>query len=151
MKNIIFSVVLVLTFVLAGNSFGQILCVKNKTANLRSSPSLTGSIVILQVPRHYPLDIQGENGDFLYVRDFQGRDGWVAKSVVHPEAGIIVNVRIVNVRSGPGKDHEVLFKARRGVTFRVLQNQLNWLYVEHETGKKGWIYKDLVWGLKSKA
>ncbi len=138
---------LALTLLFTSQSFGQFMCVNERTANLRSSPSLTGSLVVLQAPRHYPLQVQEENGDFLRVRDYQGRDGWVAKSVVAPANGVVVNAGTVNVRSGPGKNHAVIFKARKGVTFRVHQDQMGWIYVEHESGKKGWIFKDLVWGI----
>jgi len=119
-----------LVFLFGGTSLAQVLCVKEKSANLRSSPSLTGSIVLLQVPKHYPLQIQKEQGDFLEVRDFQGREAWVAKSVVGQENGVIVNAGSVNLRSGPGKNNKVVFKARRGVTFQVLRDQDHWLLVD---------------------
>lgn len=149
MKRVLLSIVLVLGLGVAGNAFSQTLCVKVRTADLRSSPSFTGSVVLLQVPRHYPLIVQAENGDFLRVSDFLGREGWIAKSLLGEQEGVVVNARVANVRSGPGEDHAVLFKARQGVTFRVLEVGSDWLRVKHESGKQGWIYKSLVWGLES--
>ncbi|HKI51614.1 MAG TPA: SH3 domain-containing protein [Geothermobacteraceae bacterium] len=147
MKSFKLLIPVVLSLLLAGQAFGQVLSITERTVNLHSSPSLTGSLVVLQVPLYYPLQVEDERGNFFLVRDYRGRDAWVEKSVVGPESGIIVKADAANVRSGPGKDHEVIFKARQGVTFLVLKNQQDWLYVEHESGRKGWIHKSLTWGL----
>jgi SH3-like domain-containing protein len=151
MRIFIFSIVLLLTLVATGSVFGQKLCIKEHSADLLSSPSRSGSVVVLQIPKYYPLDVLGENGDFFRVRDFLGRNGWVEKALVQPQISIVVISSIANVRSGAGKDHEILFKARRGVTFRVLENRHGWLHVEHESGKTGWLFENLVWGLPKNA
>jgi SH3-like domain-containing protein len=147
MKNYFIVTTIFFTLLLAGNSFGQFLCIKTGTANVHSSPSLKGSYVLLQVPRHYPLDVQAEKGDFLQVRDFEGREGWVTKSMVGPETGVVIGTSSANVRSGPGETYEVIFKARKGVTFLVTETRNDWLKVEHESGRKGWVHKSLVWGI----
>ncbi len=147
MKKTVTFATLILLLLGVADTFGQTLCVKENTANLRSSPSLTGSYVKLTLPRYYPLQVQEENGDFLLVKDFRGRDGWIAKSVVAPMNGVVVNAGAVNLRSGPGTDNEVIFKAHKGVAFQTIRDQDGWLLVEHESGRKGWLSKDLVWGL----
>ena len=138
--------IMLLMLLSAGSAFGRMSQVVGKTAALRSSPSLTGSIVLLQVPRHYPLQIEGEQGDFLRVRDYRGQDSWIEKQLVGDGSGVIVKADLANLRSGPGSDSQILFKARRGVTFRVLDDRSGWLQVEHASGRQGWIYKELVWG-----
>lgn len=125
---------------------GQTSSVIGKTAALRSSPSVTGSIVLLEVPRNYPLEVEGESGDFLRVRDYRGQDSWIEKRLVGDGDSVIVKADVANLRSGPGPGNQVVFKARRGVTFRVLDGQSDWLHVEHDSGRQGWIYKALVWG-----
>ncbi len=37
------------------------------------------------------------------------------------------------------------------VAFQTLRDQDDWLLVEHESGRKGWLSKDLVWGLCPKS
>ena len=55
--------------------------------------------------------------------------------------------QVVNLRKGPGLDHEIICKAEKGVAFKVIKKQEDWLEVLHESGKRGWIYKKLVWGI----
>jgi len=147
MKNSVTLLSFIVVCFFAGQVSGQTLSVKEKTANLRSSPSLTGSIVLLQVPLHYPLKLQDENGEFLHVKDYRGREGWIAKNMVGSENSVVVNAGTVNVRQGPGQNYPIVFKAKTGVTFRFLESKGDWFQVEHESGRKGWIFKNLVWGL----
>ncbi|MDO3378437.1 SH3 domain-containing protein [Geoalkalibacter halelectricus] len=125
----------------------EILSVTAHTSALRSSPSVGGSYVVVEVPRYYPLQVLATQGDFMQVRDYRGREGWVPRAEVGLQKGVVVNRPVVNVRSGPGERHEVLFQARRGVALRVMQEQMSWLQVVHESGRNGWVHKSLVWGL----
>jgi len=136
----------VLILLPAANGFAQMACVIESRANLLSSPSVTGSYVVLQVPHHFPLEVLEEENGFLYVRDYSGRDSWIEKSQVGPADGVIVQAGVANVRSGPGPEQTLLFQARQGVTFRVIEARSDWLHVEHDSGKTGWIYQPLVWG-----
>ena len=135
------------TFFCVNQAYGTVLSVSEKSASLRSSPSFSGSLVVLEVPLNYPLRIIEENGEFYRVRDYRGRNTWVEKVVVESTNGVIVDTVTANLRNGPGETHKVIFKARPGVTFQVIREQQGWLYVEHESGRRGWIFKDLVWGL----
>lgn len=147
MRNLTLMLLIAATFICINHAYGNILSVSEKSASLRSSPSFHGSLIVLEVPLNYPLKIIEENGEFYRVRDYRGRDTWVEKVVVEPTKSVIVDTGTANLRNGPGKTHEVIFKARSGVTFRVIKEQQGWLFVEHENGRKGWIFKNLVWGL----
>ncbi len=50
----------------------------------------------------------------------------------------------VNVRSGPGKKHEVLFKANLGYPIQVEQQQGDWVRFKDWLGERGWVTKDMV-------
>ncbi len=51
----------------AGNVYAEMVAVSGNLVDIRSSPSLVVSIVLLQVPRYYPLSTQGAQGDFFKV------------------------------------------------------------------------------------
>jgi len=38
-----------------------------------------------------------------------------------------------------------LFTVERGVPFKVLKRNGNWIRIEHADGEIGWIYNSLVW------
>jgi SH3-like domain-containing protein len=141
-----FFVALVLVLFIGGIANAEILSVSVHTAKIRSKPSLTHSYVILDAPRFYPLSVRGEENGYFKVRDFEGRRGWIKKSLVANTKGVVVDVKRANVRSGPGANYPIVFKAYRGVAFKVIGSKGEWLEVVHENGQKGWIFKSLTWG-----
>lgn len=50
----------------------------------------------------------------------------------------------VNIRSGPGTDHEILWEIFRGFPLQVTERRGEWLRVVDFEGDKGWIYTPLV-------
>lgn len=50
----------------------------------------------------------------------------------------------VNVRSGPGKKHEVLFRANLGYPIQVEQQQGDWIRFKDWQGERGWVTKEMV-------
>jgi SH3-like domain-containing protein len=135
-----------LSFFALGICHAEIVTVTAHTSEILSDTSPTISQTILQAPRYYPLSVQGEKNGYFRVRDYEGRVGWIQKSQVGNTKGVVVEVARVNVRKGPGANHPVVFKAYRGVTFQVLDEQDGWLEVKHESGKRGWVSKPLTWG-----
>jgi SH3-like domain-containing protein len=130
----------------AGNIHAEMLAVSENLADIRSSPSPTVSTVLLQVPRYYPLQAGESRNGFLKISDYLGNSGWIRKSSADNIRTVIVNVAgRVNIREDAGSGSKIIFKARKGVCFKVLAEKGDWLQVEHETGVKGWIFKDLVW------
>lgn len=130
-----------------GVSYAQIVTVNIRTAAIQSSPSPTEAYVVLEAPRNYPLAVLGQRDDFLEVRDFLGRQGWISSSAVAADAdGVVVAAASMNVRQGPGTGYPVVFRAEQGVAFDVLEEKDDWLHVRHEGGQTGWLYKPLTWG-----
>ena len=50
----------------------------------------------------------------------------------------------VNIRSGPGTDHEIVWEVFRGYPLRITQRQGNWARVVDFEDDPGWIYTPLV-------
>jgi SH3-like domain-containing protein len=114
-------------------------------ANLRTRPT-TASDVLRLTHENEPLRVVGARGEWLRVVDYRGRAGWIAAGLTDGGRAAIVRRPLVNVRSGPGTRHDVVFAAERGVSFRVLDATGDWLAVRHEDGDRGWIHESLVWG-----
>lgn len=145
MKKLIITTVLF--FLTTMPCFAEMLSVTKPSADIVSVPTMEASYVILRVPRYYPLSFSGKTkNDFLHVEDFSGQSGWIHMSKVSDAATVVVTGNRVNIRRGPGINHPTIFKAKKGVAFAVIRQQGKWLEVIHETGRKGWIYKDLTWG-----
>lgn len=143
MKYLI-AVVLSLTF--AGLGQAATFSVTVETAKVMSNPVTAGGYVVVEAPRYYPLITNGEEGEFYKVSDFQGRNGWILKAHVDHVPGVVVVVPTANVREKPSTTTRIMFRANKGVTFKVLEEAGQWFKVEHEGGKQGWIAKSLTWG-----
>jgi SH3-like domain-containing protein len=70
---------------------------------------------------------------------------WIHSSLLEKMEGVITSKSKCNVRSEPNTDSRVLFTVERGVPFKVIKRDGNWIRIEHADGEKGWIYKTLVW------
>ncbi len=141
-----FAVAILLVLIVATFASADILSVRNKSVEIRDSSNPYIAQVVLVVPQNYPLSLIEEDGEYYKVSDFVGREGWVNKADLEPGQAVVVKVSSGNVRKGPGTGHDLLFRANRGVAFKVLDRKDDWLKVEHESRRIGWISRNLVWG-----
>ncbi len=126
------------------NAKGMRMAVSVNIANVRTDAG-TKFPVIWQMEKYTPVEVIARKGDWLYIKDFEGTPGWVHKSLLAQIKTVITKKNLCNVRSGPGKEYDILFKAKRGVPFRVLGKKNGWLHIKHADGEEGWIYSTLVW------
>ncbi len=113
-------------------------------ANVRSGPG-TGNNVLWKVEKNHPLEVVQRSGRWIQFRDYEGDRGWIYDDLVSDMDAVIVRKDNCNVRSGPGTDNPVQFVAERGVPFRALERNGNWIRVQHADGDEGWIHQSLVW------
>lgn len=52
-----------------------------------------------------------------------------------------VSIPVLNVRSGPGMDHQVVRQVNQGVALFVREYNQGWLYVELPDGQSGWVMR----------
>lgn len=142
--KLVFGVLMVLS--VATFASAEILSVKNNSVEISDSSNPYIAQVVLVVPRHYPLKVVQEDGEYYKVSDFMGREGWVDKAAIEAGRTVVVKVGQGNIRKGPGTEHDLVFRANRGVVFEVLERKEDWLKVEHESKRVGWISRSLVWG-----
>jgi SH3-like domain-containing protein len=120
------------------------LSVKVSVANIRSGPG-TNYDVLWKVEKYHPLKIIKKSGEWYQFSDFEGDKGWIYKTLVSSTPSVIVKKDNCNIRSGPGTNFDIVFRAARGVVFKVLKRKGSWIHIRHADGDEGWIYKTLVW------
>jgi SH3-like domain-containing protein len=114
-------------------------------ANIRSGPGTEQYDVLWEVERYHPLDVIRTQGEWVFFRDFEGDEGWIHGSLLGKMATVITRSDMVNIRSGPGTQNDIVFKAERGVPFQVVKRQGDWIHIRSGAGDEGWIHKNLVW------
>ena len=119
--------------------------IKGRVVNMREAPG-TGSLVLWELERGYPLRVIARKGGWLQVRDFENDTGWVVRSLTGREPHYIVKARVANVRKGPGMRNPIVGKAQYGELLRTLAKRSDWVRVRRDNGQVGWVAKRLLWG-----
>lgn len=120
------------------------MAVKASIANLRDGAG-TKYKVLWQVEKYHPFLVVNKKKDWYEVKDFEGDTAWIHKSLLAKINSVITVKTKCNVRSKPDKNSKLVLRVERGVPFKVLKRQGNWIRIEHADGEVGWIYKKLVW------
>ena len=139
------SILLLATTVFCGSAWAERMSVTASKANIRSGPGTAKYDILWAVERYHPVKVLRRQGEWVFFRDFEGDEGWIHRKLLGKQATVITRTDMVNIRSGPGTQHKIIFKAERGVPFRVLKRQGDWIRIESPDGDKGWIHKKLVW------
>ncbi|MGE0084915.1 MAG: SH3 domain-containing protein [Desulfococcaceae bacterium] len=138
----VFTVFLLLAF--SSAAFAERLTVNVNLANVRSGPE-TGSKILWKVEKYHPIEVIKTQGEWYYFQDFEGDKGWIHRDIVSKEPSVIAIKDKCNVRSGPGPDHNIIFTVERGVPFREIEQNGEWIHIRHADGDEGWLHKSLVW------
>lgn len=128
----------------------EMLSVKGDKVNLRTGPGKNYNVV-WEYGAGFPVKVVDRKGNWLKIKDFEDDSGWVHKSLLINRPQTIVKANRnkdekINIRKEPGSESKIVGKAYYGVVFKVLRFQSGWVEVQHETGLKGWISSNLLWG-----
>jgi SH3-like domain-containing protein len=140
----IFLFVLFFSFTVSAAEF---VSVKKDGINIRSGPN-TKAEVLWEVFKDFPLKIVKRQGKWTQVEDFEGDRGWIYAPLISKKHTVIVKVKTANMRIGPSKNYEVVATVKKGVVFKLGENDGNWHKVLHEDGTSGWIHQKLLWPIK---
>jgi SH3-like domain-containing protein len=94
----------------------------------------------------YPLKVVARSGKWLKVQDFEGDVGWVYQPLTNRIPHHVIKVREANLRAQPSLGSRILGKAVYGEIVRTLEKRTQWVRVQRDTGLKGWIARNLLWG-----
>lgn len=133
--------------------------------NLRADPSLS-SAVLTKISSGTESKFLQQQGDWIQIQ-FDGMTGWVFSDYVTVKEETVlqapskpdeqkgakptqtsendpntftVNVNAINIRKKPDLTSKKLRLAKKGEQFTVLSRDHNWVQIEYEKGKKGWVY-----------
>jgi SH3-like domain-containing protein len=118
--------------------------VERSIINVRSGPGTEHS-TLWQAEANYPVEVLERRNNWVRFRDFEGYEGWVAENLLGRTPAVVVKSARANVRSGPGTGHPIVFTVEKGVPFRVLGRQGQWIRIRHADGDEGWVHENLVW------
>jgi len=122
--------------------------------NVRTEPS-TSSAVIGQLSEGDQTPAYKSEGEWIEI-EFQGRKGWVSTAYITiaeqtanemtssetqtSEKLFVVSVDLLNVRAKADLSSKQIGQVTKGAQFEVLDTNHNWVKVQLDNGKIGWIY-----------
>lgn len=134
------------TLLTAGQAGAQsMVSVKGSTVNMRTQPT-TASEIMWELKQGFPLKVVQKKGQWMKVVDFEGDQGWVARSLIGTKPHFVVKSKTANMRSGPGIHNKIVGKANYGELLSTRAKRSGWAQVVRSDGKTGWISQKLLWG-----
>lgn len=140
------ALILALSLLVPTLSLAEMMSITGRWVNFREGPS-TKTAVVFKADKYYPVKVLKKTGNWAQVEDFQGDQAWISLSLLSKEKGVVIKANKANIRTQPSTKAPVSFTASKGCAFKVLEQQGDWVHVEHADGDKGWVHKSLVWGL----
>lgn len=123
------------------------LCVKVPEANLRQGPG-TQYEKSWEVFAYMPFEKIDSQGNWYRVSDVDGDVHWIYNRLVTDDMRCaVISKEKVNVRTGPGTNYPLadVGTVEKYYSFKVLDEQGQWVKVEDDISNSGWIYRPLLW------
>jgi SH3-like domain-containing protein len=127
-------------------AWAERLAVNVPEANMRSGPGMQYD-ALWKAEQYTPIEVidKDPTGEWIFFKDFEGTKAWINKSLVGKIDCVITKNDLCNIRKDPNTNADIILKAERGVPFKVIKRQKDWIQIQHTDGEIGWIHKDLVW------
>ncbi len=135
---------LIVLFCMTELCLAERLAVSAKKANMRSGPGNQFE-VLWEVEQYHPFEVVTKKGEWLRVRDYENDEAWVHQSLLQKIDAVITSKDKCNIRSAPNGNADILFTTEKGIPFKVIARQGQWVQVEHSDGDKGWAHQSLMW------
>ena len=118
---------------------------RSDEVNLRAGPGKQYPVEWVFLRRSLPIEITAEYGNWRKLRDVDGSEGWVHKSLLTSRRSVLVTGSVRSLRSDPDGASAVVAKLKPGVVAALLVCAGGWCRIEAD-GLKGWLPQADFWG-----
>lgn len=114
--------------------------------HLRTGPGVRYPVDWIFVQRNMPVEIVAEFENWRKVRDWQGTEGWVHRTMLSGKRTAVIKGGIQPLRREPASSATLTARVMEKVVARILECEGDWCRVE--IGKKrGWMRRTHIWGV----
>jgi SH3-like domain-containing protein len=114
--------------------------------NVRAGPGVRYPVEWVFQRRGLPIEITAEFGTWRRVRDGQGGEGWVHRSMLSGRRTASVAVPVETLHRRAAADSAAVARAEQGVVVSVRACKESWCEVESQ-GFRGWLPQTSLWGV----
>lgn len=119
---------------------------RSSKVHLRTGPGVRYPVDWVLVFRNMPVEIVAEFENWRKIRDWQGTEGWVHRTMLSGTRTAIVTGGMHALRRDPDGAAPMVAQVEERVVGRVLECADDWCRMEIAK-KRGWIRRDHVWGI----
>ncbi|MCE1236493.1 MAG: SH3 domain-containing protein [Hyphomicrobiales bacterium] len=123
---------------------------RSSPVNVRMGPSRDHDVAFTFIKPGVPVEITQEFDVWLRIRDSEGAEGWVQKTLLSGKRAALVapweKTGRTPLRTEPAGAAEIVAEVEPGVLLDVAECNGRWCRVT-ASGVKGWIAQDRVWGV----
>jgi SH3-like domain-containing protein len=116
--------------------------------NVRAGPGDRYPIVWQFVRRGLPVEITAEFEHWRRIRDQDGAEGWVHKTLLSGRRYAVVAGGVRSFHDEPDQNSAIVMQAEPGVQGRLLACKDRWCRMEID-GRRGWLPRTQLWGVYS--
>lgn len=113
--------------------------------NVRTGPGVRYPVKWVFVRRDLPIEIIAEFSTWRKIRDWQGTEGWVHRSMVSGKRTVIITDAVQVMRREPSRWAPAVARVEAGVVAHILECGVDWCRVE-AGGFRGWVKHGQFWG-----
>lgn len=152
MTKIFFALVFILHFFCSASMAAPTLplprfaSLRSNEINLRVGPGSEYPIEWVFKRKDMPVEIIDEFEVWRKIRDYEGIEGWVHKSMLSGTRFAIVIHTFQHLHRGADLHSKAIAAAEAGVICRILEAKGDWCRIEAQ-GHKGWVTRAALWGL----
>lgn len=114
--------------------------------HLRTGPGVRYPVDWIFVKRHLPIEIVAEFDNWRKVRDWQGTEGWVHRTMLSGKRMAVVKGGIQPLRGEPDPNAALTARVMEKVIARILECEGEWCRVEIDK-QRGWMRRTHIWGV----
>ena len=119
--------------------------IRASKVHLRAGPGIRYPVDWIFVRRGQPVEITAEFKDWRKVRDWQGTEGWVHRSMLSGRRTVVIKGGIQPLRREAHQESPLTARVMEKEIGRVIKCEQNWCKLE--LGKiRGWMQKIHLWG-----
>lgn len=122
---------------------------RSDETNIRTGPGERYPILWVYKRKHMPVEIIEEFEHWRKIRDVEGTEGWVLKSLLEGKRYAVIRGGVQTLRRAPENDAPPLLRVKPLVVGRLLECTAEWCRLQVES-HKGWIQKTHIWGVYKK-
>ncbi len=136
----------------SGLPLPRFVSLKARRVNMRVGPGRDYAVDWLYLKAGLPMEIVQEYDNWMKVRDADGSEGWIYRSLLTGKRTAIAepwnkgNNQLIEVRVEPDSGASVIAKIQPGVTGIVVSCDGQWCRMAYD-GVKGWLKQSVLWGV----